>query len=294
MKSFIYDRYGYIIEDEKESFDYQGFHFVVERNEKSVQETEEMNQFLRSFSSELFNKKGYIVPSRDNFLITLSEFGNVSLVAIENFPVTISDILSIHQYGMNYDSKLKLSYIKNRWINKLNLIESKVIPSLKVDDYYYQLIMICVTHSIGMANNAISYLEDTIIDFGDQLKVSTLTHKRISLDSYSLLNPFNIIVDSPMRDYAELYKNNLISFDELTDLLLRFQINSKDASILFSRILYPTIFFDLIEDDYLKRGDISSKILNYYQEIPTQIQKIKKIHNFLVMNYGIRKINWLD
>lgn len=32
MKSFIYDRYGYIIEDEKESFDYQGFHFVVERN----------------------------------------------------------------------------------------------------------------------------------------------------------------------------------------------------------------------------------------------------------------------
>lgn len=294
MKSFIYDRYGYILDEDKETFDYEGFHFVIERNEKSPQETEEMNNFVRSFSQDLFNKRGYIVPTRDNSLVVLSEFGNVSLVAIEEFKVSLNDLIRMHQYGMNYESKTKLSYIKNRWINKLNLIETKIAPSLKVDEYYYQLIMICLTHATGMANNAISYLEDTIIDYNDNLKVTTLTHKRINLNSYDLLNPFNIIIDSPMRDLAELYKNDLISFDTLKSLLTQYQATPKDVSILFSRILYPTTFFDLMENDYLRRTDITNEIETYYRSINQQMIKIKKIHNYLVVSYGIRKINWLE
>ena len=293
MKNFIYDRYGYFNEEDKECFDYEGFHFGVERNDKSPQETENMNQYIIAFSSNTFGKRGYIVPTRDNQLITLSEFGAVSLVAVENFAVGIEDIKRIHYLTMNTDNKSRLSYVKNRWIAKLSLIREKIMPSLKIDEYYYQMVMISLTQAIGLADNAVAYLEDTIIDYGDQLKVTALSHKRMHLDSYDLLNPFNLIVDSPMRDFAELYKNEEIEIDQLISVLYEYQSNPKEVSILLSRVLYPTRLFDLIEDHYQKRGDITKEIERYYRDASRQIERIKKLHNYLVNNYGIRKINWL-
>lgn len=293
MKNFVYDRYGYFNEEDKECFDYEGFHFGVERNDKSPQETENMNRYIIAFSADAFGKRGYIVPTRDDQLITLSEFGAVSLVAVEQFAIRIDDIKRIHYLTLSPDSKSRLSYVKNRWIAKLNLMQEKIMPSLKIDEYYYQMVMISLTQAIGLADNAIAYLEDTIIDYGDQLKVTALSHKRIHLNSYELLNPFNLIVDSPMRDFAELYKNGEIELDELISVLYEYHSNPKEVSILLSRVLYPTRLFDLIEDHYQKRGDITKEIEEYYRDTSRQIDKIKRLHNHLVNHYGIRKINWL-
>lgn len=293
MKNFIYDRYGYYLEEDSESFDYQNYHFCLVLNEKSIVETEEINNYIIGLSEQLFNKKSYIVPTRDNQLIALSSYGNVSLVAVENFNVNLDSLKMMHQVGMNHKS-IKLSNIKNKWIHKLELVEQKIVPSLKIEEYYYQLVIICVTHAIGLASNAISYLEDTIIDFGEEINVTTLTHKRIKLNSFDLLNPFNLIVDSPVRDLSELYKNDQITFEELIDLLYEYHVGPKEASILLSRVLYPSELFDLLEDHYQKRGDITYLIKNYYENVDRNINKIKKLHSYLTSNYGIRKINWLN
>ena len=293
MKSFIYDVYGYLLENDEEEFNYEGFKFAVERNIKSPLETEEMNAFIISLSSTLFNKKAYIVPTRDDKFIALSEFKEVSLVGVEEFKVTFNDVLKMHQENMRMDDKVKLSSLKNRWVDKVNFIEEKVIPSIKVEDYYYQMVIICVIHSIGMANNAISYLQDTIIDFGDNVKITTLAHKRLSLNSYDLLNPFNLIVDSPLRDIAELYKNEEIDEQEVISYFINNNVSPKEVSIFFARLLYPTKIFDLLERNYQKRGDIIEGISTYFNNVDIMMDRIKKIHNYLVENYGIRKITWL-
>ena len=293
MKSFIYDVYGYLLENDEEEFNYEGFKFAVERNIKSPLETEEMNAFIISLSSTLFNKKAYIVPTRDDKLIALSEFKEVSLVGVEEFKVTFNDVLKMHQENMRMDDKVKLSSLKNRWVDKVNFIEEKVIPSIKVQDYYYQMVIICVIHSIRMANNAISYLQDIIIDFGDNVKITTLAHKRLSLNSYDLLNPFNLIVDSPLRDIAELYKNEEIDEQEVISYFINNNVSPKEVSIFFARLLYPTKIFDLLERNYQKRGDIIEGISTYFNNVDVMMDRIKKIHNYLVENYGIRKITWL-
>ena len=56
MKNFIYDRYGYYL-NEEENFTYQGFDFVLEINNKTDLETEEMNNFIINLSSSLYDKK---------------------------------------------------------------------------------------------------------------------------------------------------------------------------------------------------------------------------------------------
>ena len=293
MKNFIFDRYGYYVEN-GEVFSYQGFKFALEINNYSPIESEDMNNYIIQLSNNLFNKKAYIVPSREDKLLTLSEYGNVSLVAVEDFKVTINDIILFHQQNFSSNKKVKASVIKERWISKLDLIENKIVPSIKIEDHYYQLLVICVTHSVGLAINAIQYLQDAIIDFDDEINGVTLVHKRATLNSYDLLNPFNLIIDSPVRDFAELYKNEEISLEELISILTRYQFNSKDVTLLLARILYPTKFFDLLEKHYQKRDDITPDLNEYYENITSYIDKIKKIHSYLVNNYGIRKINWLE
>ena len=292
MKNFIYDRYGYYL-NEEENFTYQGFDFVLEINNKTDLESEEMNNFIINLSSSLYDKKAYIVPSKENKLITLSEYGNVSLVGVEHFDVNLDDIIKLHSFSLKNDTKYKLTYVKELWIKKLNLIEQIIIPSVKIEEYYYQLLIICVTHGIGLATNAISYLEDLIVDYKESITITSLTHKRLKLNSYDLLNPFNLVIDSPLRDYAELYKNDIVTFEELILLFSLHPFTSKDYSYFMARLLFPSTLFDMLEKHYQKRDDLTEDLNDYYLNINIQIEKIKKIHSYLVSNYGIRKINWL-
>ena len=274
MKSFIYDRYGYYNEENKQSFEYGSFLFCLEKCDKSEQELEEINKYIISLSSYTYNKKAYIVPTRDNKLSALSEYGPVCLIGIEKFDVDTSLFVTLQKNSLRPNNKIKLSNIKQRWIEKLEIFENKIIPSLKVDSSYYQIYIISITFALGLIQNAIQYLEDTIIDYGDNIEFVSLTHKRINkLDSYNLLNPFNLIIDSPVRDLSELYKNRIISFDELIKFLKEYQIGPKEAS---------------------QRTDLSDELIDYFENIDNTLEEIKKIHNYLVSNYGIRKISWLE
>lgn len=293
MKSFIYDHYGYSIENENKEFEYNNFTFSLESHDKTLLELEEMNNYTISLARDLYGKRAYIVPTRKDKLMVNQQYENISLVAVENFKISIDDLIKMHQVHWKKAKNIKLSFIKNRWINKLDFIENKVLPSLRVDDYYYQIIFVCFIHSSGMACNAITYLQDCIIDYGDNMENVTLAHKRMKLTSYDLINPFNLIVDSPMRDLAELYKNDLIDDNKLFELFKLYQVNNKDLSLFFSRLLYPSQFFDLLEEEYEKRENIFRHIENYYFSIEKQEERIKKIHSYLTKNYGLRNINWL-
>lgn len=293
MKSFIFDHYGYIVELEDHCFYFNGFDFSVENNLLSYKETEELNQYIILLCETLFNKKSYIVPNRNNQLITPYLNSTLSLVAVERFDINLNQIFMFHNYAFG-QKILNLNEVKNRWIQKVEYMETKIIPSLKIDNYYYQLIMICVIHYIGLANNAINYLEDTIIDYGSKINMTSLAHKRLKLNSISLLNPFNLIIDSPLRDYCFLYMNEIISYKDFINCLSLYSFSIIDYSYLFSRMLFPSDFFDLVEELYEKRNDRTKDIEFYYNNINSHLKKIKKIHNYLVMNYGLRNIKWFE
>lgn len=299
MHTYIYDRYGYLVEDEfAKDFTYQNWFFRLEVNNKSEQELYELNNFIINVDNLLFKRGVRIIENKNNLLSSNSEFGQLSLVGVNIFNVSLVDIMLMHNAyllrGKN-EFNLNISSIKELWIKKTDNVENKILPSLKIDNYLYEIAYSMIQYHLALAESAISYLQDLIIDYGDIINEVTLTHKRIKeLNSYELLNPFNLVIDSPMRDLADLYLLDVINENNIETVLNKYQMNQQKASLLLSRILFPSSFFDLLEENFILKKEIKKEIKIYYDNLDTKIKKIKYIHNYLVSNYGIREINWLS
>lgn len=297
MDTFIFDKFGYRVDKEiTKEFEIDNWVFKLEANQKNENELIELNNFIINVDETLFKRGVRIIPSRDNRLSVESEFSKVSLVAVNKFNISINDLLFMHrQYSstnnVNYSS---LSAIKEIWINKVDMIENKILPSLKIDNFLFEKINSLIIYSLGLGENAIEYIQDIVLDFDEKIEEVTLSHKRFNkFDSYELLNPFNLIVDSPMRDIADLYNIDIINQNNLEQVLNSYNLSIKSASLLFSRILFPSFLFDLLEEQYVTRGDIRKELLDYYNNLEVKIDKIKYIHKYLVDRYGIRPLNWL-
>lgn len=298
MHTYIYDKYGYLVEDEyTREFIYKKWKFKLEANNKTEMELMELNNFIIELDNSLFKRGVRIITSKDNRLSSDSEFGQLSLVGVNEFNVSLTDVILIHKKYRSNNQNLSsplISSIKELWISKVDNIEEKIIPSLKIDNYVYEVAIVSIMHALGLAENAIAYLQDTLIDFGDRVSEVSLTHKRLtSLDSYELLNPFNLIIDSPMRDISDLYKENIINENNLEQVLNSYFMDKQKASILLARVLFPTKLFDLLEEHYNLKKDIRKEVIMYSKGIEKMMSKIKYIHNYLVNRYGIRPINWL-
>ena len=298
MRSFIFDKYGYYEDDEYGiEFDYKGWHFQLELTNKTENEVWGMKDFLKSIPQFFNNLGADIVLSRDNKLISDSNYGKVCLVCVKNAKMTANDVLTFHRafsyLGRNVP--YKISHLKSVWETKTDNIEEKIFPRIKYNDSTYSMLMENIAFASGLAENAIQYLGDTISFYGDELHEITLTHKRLSdLESYTFFNPFNMVIDCPTRDLSELIKNNIISFNEFVSLLTNYNISKISASILLARLLYPTTLYDMLEEYHLVKHDISSKIVKYYNNRNNEINKIKSIHKYLVNAYQIKPIEWLN
>lgn len=182
----------------------------------------------------------------------------------------------------------------NIWLERFENIKNNCFESIDKNKNNYDLMETAVSFSLGLAENALSYLADTKLDYGNEIERLSLCHKRLnSLDSYSFFNPFNLIIDSIVRDYAELYKFELIDIHDLNKISDQLMINQKEASILMARILYPTRIFDLLEDNYLNEEYKFNQASEYLKSIDKELQRIKNIHKFLIKKYNIRPIKWL-
>ena len=52
MRAFIFDKYGYYEDDEFASeFDYQGWHFKLEKTDRNEEELEELNEYVKRLNA---------------------------------------------------------------------------------------------------------------------------------------------------------------------------------------------------------------------------------------------------
>ena len=237
-----------------------------------------------------------IITNRKGTFISEDDYGKVILVATKKQKMRIQDIIKIHQHYVNSPSEIPYTttYLSSLWEEKINSIEQKILPSIRVDDFAYQKIMVAAIYALGLAENALQYLTEIAIDYGKEISPLTLSHRRLeSLDSHTVFDPLNLILDSPIRDIAEAWKYKVITTTELLQILPTYQLSIKEVSLLFARMLFPTRFFDLLEKHYGERVDVRKQILAYYREMNQDLLELKKVEQLLVKNYGIRPISWL-
>lgn len=297
MKSFLFERYGYYPDNlDNNSFDYKGYIFNLTMTDLSEEEIKELDEVSKSLYN-LYNEGCIIIKNRSNNYLSFDGEKHYVLWTCKKGNKSIKDLINMHNYFHNNLTleKIDLNELFNLWEEKFEFIETRVISTLRSDDYDYNMILEGIYFAFGLAENALEYLKDVMIDLGSKINDQTLVHKRLNnLENNTFFDPFNLLIDSPLRDYAELYKSNEISLENIVRILDYYNLDIIETSVLMARVLYPTRLFDALEKHYIDRMNIKKEILDYRISIDKELIRIKNLHLYLIKRYGIRPLNWLS
>lgn len=236
-----------------------------------------------------------IIPNKYNSPITVIE-GNqyILLENKNNYKISLPLISNISNTQIPNTELIK-SLERNNWeilwSNKIDYYEIQINENKKK----FPLIRETFDYFIGMAENAISYLVNTKLEtIPNFLDKKVLSHNSIY---QQLFDPSNIIFDHKARDLAEYIKysfwfNNKNIFFELNEYFNYNKYSEYGIRVLFSRILYPSFYFELY--DQIINGKKDEKELNkIIGKINEYEYYLYKVYIYLKKFYNIPEINWL-
>ena len=289
MKDFINFYYGIKITNIEKINDYYTFsnnndiYYLIPFN----QDNKRIN-YYQEFSNLLlkYNIKSHlIIINKDNLYISSIDDVNYILLKIvdKNTDISIIDINNYQKRILNEHIKPNNNYSfwSNLWVIKNDFLEN-ALKELKKD----KIIDLSFDYYLGLSENAITYYNLTINNYSNKNNYLTWCHKRVYYPNYSInyLNPVNYIYDYSIRDISEYIKSaffydSQIACEELLTYLKINKIDNFNANLLFSRLLYPSYYFDILEKWINKKCESS--------ELLTIINKQKEYEIFLKKTYQI-------
>jgi spore coat protein YutH len=185
-----------------------------------------------------------------------------------------------------YNKLLDVSDWVNLWSNKIDYIEYQ-INQLGTK---YPNISDSISYFIGLAENAITYVKNTYLDFKiNHISDYVVSHRRIKpIDSlFDAYNPLNLVLDLRVRDLSEYIKAGIFCDKDIWgEIEQYFAYNSLtvfEYRLLFGRMLFPSFYFDIYDD--ILAGKVEEK------ELFTIINKINKYEDFLKEFYAYIRIS---
>lgn len=291
MLSFLFEQYGYYPNNFIDgTFEVDGWIFKFIEVEK-IELIDEIDKFIENIRNNFSNIGIYIIKSRNNEKITYYDGKPFVLMAVIKCKLKIEDLNKFHVLLKTMDDYVDLNKLCFLWEKKMNFIEQECTLLIKNDSACYKENLECIMFSLGLCQNAVQYLKDTAMDYDNIVSELTISHKRLSsLEACEVFNPFNFVVDHPLRDYVELYKNDVIDLETMIKCLEYYDISPKLASVIVARLLYPSVVFDCLENNYY---DCKKKEKIDYN-IEKEILKIKNVYMYFKKKYQLRPILWLD
>lgn len=231
-----------------------------------------------------------IVLNRDNNLITY----------VDNKKYALLKIKGILKYEVKFD-EFKFSPIDlephnwgELWSERLDYYEVQ-LRELGIN---YQTVLNSYGMFSGLAENAILYFNLTKNYFHDE-SVVAIVHNRMKYPCYLIdyNNPLNFVIDYNVRDIAEYIKAYMVSSDyELDNVLLlldKLNLNNLMFNLLYSRLLYPTFYFDIYDKIILEDG-VDSDIVVAIEVIDRYLDMLNKIYLRYKTKYNMFNIEWLN
>lgn len=174
------------------------------------------------------------------------------------------------------------------WEEKIDYFEYHIGHLIKKYLYIYKT----TDYYIGLGENAISYYKN-VEGKGINSPIS-VSHKRINYNStlFDLYNPFNLIIDYKVRDIGEYIKdaffNEIDVYKIIDDLFKIYRFDNSTLELLYSRLLFPSYYFDLYEN--ILEKDMNENVIS------TLIKKSSKYEDLLrslSILFGVTKIDWI-
>ncbi len=237
----------------------------------------------------------------------------------DNSPLTFINNISYIMFKVHVDEnkEINLVDINNMILSNENVIKNKVLDrtnwvelwSQKIDYFEYQIIQVekrfpllyqYLSYYIGLGENAISYIKNTIIELKPTIyDTLTVSHKRIKpyFTLYDLYNPLLFIIDYKVRDLSEYIKESFFANKDIwTELDHYFKHNNLSIyslRLLYGRLLFPSYFFDVYEgiiDGNIKEEEVISIIskVNQYEQF------LNNFYQYISRNNNVPPITWLN
>lgn len=248
----IYIFNNYIFKELNNPINFELYNFYISNNLY-------LHKIIYNINNDYITK----YENKNYILLRIEKNERISIDNIFNFIIDVP-ILDIKNWGELWEKKI--DYYER------NIINTKNKNILDVFPYY-----------IGLGENAISIYKSNNLD-----TTHSICHNRMNND-YEFYSPDNIIIDYKVRDISEYIKKNFF-IDTLDNNLLIKYLNSNnfmigDYTILYARLLFPTYFFDCIENN--EKIDVYVSKINQYEKFLNQMYWVLNI------NGNIPRIDWL-
>lgn len=262
----------------------------LERNPEEINDIYELSNYLLQHNVLCHQ----IIPNINNQFITV--INDVPYVLMKIFVdsekiINEEDLLVFSNIIIDNGkfTKIRRDNWLELWTNKIDYLEYQVSQFGKK----YMIIRDSFSYYIGLAENAIQFLKT--INYNYLLCVS---HIRIKKDYtlYDLYNPLEFIIDNRVRDYSEYFKQKYfdkkIDYFNIKNYLLKSNLVLDEMKLFFSRMMFPTMYFDLYEDIVID-GISENELIPLITKVNDYELLIKKIY-YLLFNYRIVDvIEWL-
>ena len=291
FQSVVLEKSFYILKDEI----YTYYLVPYERPDADLSDLYETTQELM--------RKGIachsFVLNRNNQILTSIERTNYCLMRI-NFPeeheFNLSDILGMNKVAVLSSAKSNL--YRNDWAN---------LWSEKIDYFEYQMselgsnkkvIINSLSYYIGLAENAISYVNNTETNLKDDNQRVVLCRKRVYSPNYGInyLNPLNFIFDLEVRDIAEYIKTSFFNevdiWVEIDEMFMNRRFTPYEAHMFFARLLYPSYYFDVYEK-VMDKDASEDELIHIVKKVDDYEIFLIEIYNYLNNFTPMVSIDWL-
>lgn len=240
-----------------------------------------------------------IINNTTNTIITYINQIPYILVKVSvniNKPINLSEIFYLSSHNIPYKSQLMRSNWANLWSEKIDYLEYHHEQNYQK----YPILAEGFNYFIGMAENAISYLNNVIFSLKmEKSDIGVISHEKFKLDDtvYALYAPENIIIDHKARDVAEyiklsFFRDNYKLFDELDEYFKHNYFSFYGMSLLIARIIYPSFYFELY-DEVIQGITNESEVLKITSRIDEYEKFLGDCLNYFHKYYAINDISWL-
>lgn len=269
---------------------------IVSYDEYSIISSDDKVYILK----KIYNTDTSLLVGNDYFEIVLNNSGNM-ITEIDSDNYVLMQVLkgqkNLYDIFEPQPTIVESNIVtSDLWIEKVEYLKKQLINF----GQNKKILIQSFNYFCGMAENAISIMKRC--EKKKECTKSFVCHKRIYYPNNTInyFDPTSFTVDYKSRDIAEyikscFFKNKILQPEELKKIINKFNMSIADTEIMFARMLFPTYYFDLFQQNVLS-SSIDESMFNQIIGLVEQYKiLLKNIYNIcFFQNKTNLYIEWIN
>ena len=228
-----------------------------------------------------------IILNKDNSIVTFS-YGKSYILLKDEIrlkPINFLDILNFSVFIKNGICNWDILWSDKLDYYEYHINQNRIKYRCLYDSFYYYS---------GLCECAIE-----ILNFINRNNIPLyINHKRIkkNISTISFYNPLNLVLDVRVRDVCEYFKEQFFYSDNPINKVKRYlnfsHLSNDEAVLFFSRILYPSYYFD-VYDEIVKDNYSFNKLQLIIEKNKDFECFIRDVYYYMRNIYDIPEIEWI-